>query len=137
MYVAPVPGTARGTFIADNFFFDGKRIERLTLKFANGKLTTMTAKSDVTALKERYMAAPEGRDVFAALDIGINPGIKAPRSSRLVTWVAAGTISVGIGNNQWAGGENDVPYGLFAHLPNATLTVDDVALVQSGKLVMP
>ncbi len=135
VYVTPVPGTANGTFIAETFFFEGKLIERLKLQFKNGELTSMTAKGDITALKERYDAAPSGRDVFAALDIGINPNIKTPARSRLVTWMAAGTISVGIGGNTWAGGENDVPYGLFAHLTNGTLTVDGRKLIDQGKLL--
>lgn len=31
VFVTPVPGTAKGTFVTDDFFFEGKRIERLTL----------------------------------------------------------------------------------------------------------
>ncbi len=135
VYVTPVPKTARGTFVADTFFFEGKRIDGLKLVFSEGKLTSMTAQSDITALRERYDAAPAGRDVFAALDIGINPDVKAPTGSRMVTWMAAGTISIGIGNNTWAGGDNDVPFDLFAHLTNGKLTVDRQTLVDRGKLL--
>ncbi len=135
VYVTPVPNTARGTFVADNFFFEGKQIKGLKLMFRDGKLTSMTAKSDITALQERYQAAPEGRDVFAAIDIGINPDVQTPSGSRMVTWMAAGTISIGIGNNTWAGGENDVPFDLFAHLTNGKLTVDRQTLVDRGKLL--
>ena len=135
VYVTPVPNTARGTFVADNFFFEGKQIKGLKLMFRDGKLTSMTAKSDITALQERYQAAPEGRDVFAAIDIGINPDVQTPSGSRMVTWMAAGTISIGIGNNTWAGGENDVPFNLFAHLTNGKLTVDRQTIVDRGKLL--
>lgn len=135
VYVTPVPKTARGTFVADTFFFEGKQIKGLKLMFSEGKLTSMTAKSDITALQERYQAAPEGRDVFAALDIGINPNVQTPRGSNMVTWMAAGTISIGIGNNTWAGGDNDVPFDLFAHLTNGKLTVDKQTLVDRGKLL--
>ena len=69
VYVTPVPKTARGTFVADTFFYEGKRIDGLKLTFSEGKLTSMTAQGDITALRERYQAAPEGRDVFAAIDI--------------------------------------------------------------------
>ena len=135
VYVTPVPKTARGTFVADTFFFEGKRIDGLKLMFREGKLTSMTAQSDITALRERHQAAPEGRDVFAAIDIGINPNVQVPKASRMVTWMAAGTISIGIGNNTWAGGDNDVPFDLFAHLANGKLVVDKQTLVDQGKLL--
>jgi leucyl aminopeptidase (aminopeptidase T) len=137
VYQTPVPGTAQGTFIADTFFFEGRRIDGLKLTFKNGKLTSMTAKSDITALKELHNAAPRGRDVLAFMDIGINPNVQAPAGSRLVTWMGAGTISIGIGGNTWAGGENDVAYGLYAHLLDGTLALDGKKLVDRGQLIAP
>ena len=136
VYLTPVPGSANGKFVAETFFFQGKRIDDLTLMFDNGKLTRMTANSDIKALKERYNAAPSGRDVFAAVDIGINRNVEAPAGGRFVSWMAAGTISIGTGNNQWAGGENDVPFDLFAHLTNGTLTLDGKKVVDQGKLLV-
>ncbi len=134
VYLAPVPGTARGTFVADAFSYQGKRIEKLTLVFADGRLTSMTAASDIADLKERFEAAQEGRDLFGALDIGINESVAAPAGSRVATWRGAGTISVGIGGNTWAGGDNEVPYGLYAHLLSGTLSVDGKPVVEGGKL---
>ena len=138
VYMTPATGTAEGTFVADTFFFEGKLIEGLTLAFRGGKLTSMTAKTEnagFKALKERYQAAPAGRDIFAAIDIGINPDIKAPRASRMVTWMGAGTISIGAGGNTWAGGDNDVPFDVFAHLLGGTLTIDGEMIVDRGKLL--
>jgi leucyl aminopeptidase (aminopeptidase T) len=134
VYVTPVPGTANGTFVADNFFFEGEHIEGLTFKFTNGKLASLSAKNDMTTLQRRYDAAPAGREVFAALDIGINPAVSAPSGSRMVTWMGSGTISVGVGGNAWAGGDNHTPFDIFAHLPNGTLTIDGTPLITQGKL---
>jgi len=50
--------------------------------------------------------------------------------SKMVAWMPSGMITVGIGNNTWAGGENNVSYGLSTHLPNSTLTVDGENLVK-------
>ncbi|MHC4768747.1 MAG: aminopeptidase [Planctomycetota bacterium] len=133
VYVTPVPGTAEGTFVAGTFFFEGQRIEGLELRFSDGKLVSMKAKGDITALKQRYDAAPAGRELFAVLDIGINPDIQEAAGSHMVTWMGAGTISIGIGGNTWAGGENDVPYGLYAHLVDGTLAIDGKKLVDGGK----
>ncbi len=136
VYLAPVPGTAQGTFVADSFSYEGKPIDGLTLKFEKGKLTSFTAKkdADLKLLRERYNAAPAGKELFGGLDLGINTSVKAPAGSRFVSWVAAGTISIGAGNNIWAQGDNDVPFGIYAHLPGGTLTVDGKPLIENGKL---
>lgn len=138
VYLAPVPGSANGTFIADTFYYEGKLIEGLKLVFKDGKLTSLTAnpKSDISLLEKRRQAAPApGRDQFAAIDIGINPALEVPKNGRFVSWIASGTISVGFGGNTWAGGENDVPFDVSAHLPNGTLTVDGRKLIDQGKLI--
>jgi len=135
VYLTPATGTANGTFIADTFFYEGKLIEGLNLTFANGKLTDMTAKGDLAAVKKLYDTAPTGKDVFGFVDIGINRNIKAPANSRMVSWMGAGNISIGIGGNTWAGGDNPVAYDLSAHLVGGTLTVDGKAIVEKGNLL--
>jgi hypothetical protein len=111
-------------------------LDGLTLKFEKGKLTSFTAKkdADLKLLRERYNAAPAGKELFGAIDLGINPSVKAPAGSRFMSWVAAGTISIGAGNNIWAQGENDVSFGIYAHLPGGALTVDGKPLIENGKL---
>jgi aminopeptidase len=137
VYVTPVAGTAQGQVVLDRHFFQGQPIEGLTLTFEAGKLSTMTAASDLTALKAYYDAAGEGKDAFAVIDVGINPNVTVPPDSRMVAWMPAGMVTVSLGNNQWAGGDNTVSYGLPGHIPGATLTVDGVPLVQDGQLQVP
>ncbi|TWT40354.1 Thermophilic metalloprotease (M29) [Phycisphaerae bacterium RAS1] len=135
VYLAAAPGTATGTFIADTFFHEGTLIEGLKLEFKNGKLTSFTAaKGDLGELKKRYEAAPAGRDDFAAIDIGVNPNVSIPAGSKMVSWVAAGTITVGFGGNAWAGGENTCPFEVSCHLNGGTLTADGTPVVEKGAL---
>jgi leucyl aminopeptidase (aminopeptidase T) len=134
-YLAPVPGTATGTFVADHYFFEGKPIEGLKLEFKAGKLTAMSAKGDITPLKKLYDAAPAGRDDFAFVDVGINPSVEIPKDSKLVTWMAAGSISIGAGGNTWAGGDNTCPFDLYATINGGTLTADGKPVVEQGTLV--
>ena len=68
---------------------------------------------------------------------GINPGIKVPEGSPVNIWSRAGAVTVGVGNNTWAGGDNGTPFGLTPEVPKATLTVDGKELVKDGKLVGP
>lgn len=135
VYLTPVPGTGDGTVVVDQFFFQGKTIDGLRLGFKGGKLTSMTAKNGLEPLQAAYDAAGPGKDVLGVIDIGINPGIKSPDGSPVHVWGKAGTVTVSVGGNTWAGGNNQVSFGLPAYSPGSTLTVDGKALVQDGKLV--
>jgi hypothetical protein len=86
------------------------------------------------AMKAGYDAAAEGKDLFSAVDFGINPNVKLPESSSIATWIPAGTVTVGVGNNVWAGGENNTPYGYFVGLPGTTVTLDGKTIVEAGQL---
>ena len=134
VYLAPVPGTAEGKAVIDTHFFQGGEVRGLTLIFKAGKLTSMTAKSGLEPLKALYDAAGPGKDVFAFIDIGINPNVRLVPGSRMVNFVPAGMVTVGIGDNFWAGGENNVGYFMHNFLPGSTLEVDGKVLVEKGVL---
>lgn len=129
------PGSASGTVVLDDFEYQGTPIEGLTLTFANGRMTAMNASAGVAAIQPEYDAAPAGKDLFGAFDIGLNPGVQATPENRLRTWVAAGIVTVGIGDDSWAGGSNRVLYGLYGHIVGATVTVDGTPIVENGRLV--
>ena len=133
-YISPVPGTAEGKVVVDRQFFQDKEILGLTLTFKAGKLTSMTAKSGIEPLKAYYDAAGPGKEDFAFLDLGINPQVKIKPGSKLVAWMPAGMVTVGIGNNQWAGGENKNAFSLPTFLPGSTVKVDGKVVVENGTL---
>jgi leucyl aminopeptidase (aminopeptidase T) len=135
VYITPVAGTAEGKIVRPREYFQGKEIQHLTLTFVGGKLTSMTGSgAGFEPLKALYDAAGEGKDVFAIVDLGINPNVKLPANSVIGTWVPAGTITVGMGNNIWAGGTNKVPYGYFVSLPGTTVTLDGKVIIENGQL---
>lgn len=133
-YLAPVPGTAEGTVIVDRQFYQGKEILGLAMTFKAGKLTSMTAKSGLEPLKKMYDAAGSGKDEFAFIDIGLNPNVPIKPGSKMVAWMPAGMVTIGIGNNVWAGGENKAAYSMSSFLPGSTLTVDGKVVVENGVL---
>ena len=135
VYLTPVPGTGEGTVVADQFFWEGNTIKGLRLEFKGGKLTSMTAKEGLEPLQAAYDAAGAGKDLLGVIDIGINPGIKLPEQSPVHVWSKAGTVTVWIGGNAWAGGDNQAPFGMAVYSPGSTATVNGKALVQDGKLV--
>jgi len=134
VYVTPVPGTGDGKVLVPVAFWEGQLIRKLELSFKGGKLVVMTAESGLDRLQTVYKAAGDGKDQIGAIDIGINPAVVSPRDSLLVSYVAAGTVTIALGNNTWAGGDNGVHFGLSCHLPGCTLNVDGKAVVEEGKL---
>ena len=134
VYLAPVAGTANGKVVVDNFSMMGKQIEGLVLEFKNGKLVSMDAKTNLDVIKKYYKTDEKGLDEFSVVDFGINPNVAIPKGSKLLNWVPAGMITLGIGNNQWAGGSNDADNGLSFFVPGSTVKLDGKTLVDNGKL---
>lgn len=134
VYLAPVPGTAEGTLVIDRQLYQGAEITGLTLTFKAGKLTSMTAKAGLEALKADYDTAPAGKDVFGFVDLGINPNVKVPPGTKLVSYLPAGMLMIALGGNQWAMGENTIVWALQMFLPEATVKLDGKALVEKGAL---
>jgi len=133
--VTPLPGTAEGKVVVNRDFFEGKEIQNLTVTFAGGKITSMTGSGPgFDALKADYEARGTGKELFGFIDLGINPNVRLSPSSKLGNWVPAGSVTVGAGNNTWAGGDNNVSSGWTGFLPGSTLTVDGKVLVENGVL---
>lgn len=133
-YLVPVAGTAEGTFVSDKIFFLGQPVEGLKLEFKGGKLTSMTAASGLEPVKAAYDAAGAGKDMLSVVDIGLNSSLKVPADNPIQVWSKAGRVTVVIGGNTWAGGSNQVNFGLSPASAGATVTVDGKPLVQDGKL---
>lgn len=131
-----VRGSANGKLVQATNFYRSKPVDNLTLEFKDGKLVSMTgAGAGFTDLKAEYDAITvAGKDEFGAFDLGINPNIRSPAEAKVGNWVPAGMVTLGFGNDLWAGGGNNVPFSQDVHLAGATVTVDGAALVDKGEL---
>lgn len=136
VFVTPVPGTATGKVVEPRSFFRGKQVDDLTLTFAEGKLTGMTGSGPGFAdMKAAYDATDDARkDLFGYVDLGINPNIKLAAESKIGNWVPAGAVTLGMGNNLWAGGDNSVPYQHDISQQGSTVTLDGKVIVENGAL---
>ena len=135
VYSTPVAGSAEGTVVVDRYVFQGQDITGLKLTFKAGKCTDMSAKGGpIDKLKAQYAAATPGKDALALIDVGINEGMKLPKESKLLAWMPAGMVTIGLGGNAWAGGDNNSSFFLPGFLPGSTLTLDGKALVENGAL---
>ena len=52
----------------------------------------------------------------------------------MTPWMASGMITIGVGLNDWAGGDNTSEFWLYTHMPQASLTVDGKRLIERGIL---
>jgi aminopeptidase len=135
VYVAAVPDSAEGKVVIDRYFYMGKMIEGLTLTFKAGKMTAMSAKSGDERLQAAYKAsAGPGKDRFAIIDFGINPNVRIPENSKLLSYMPAGMVTITTGNDTWAGGDNNSTFGLAGFLPRSTVRVDNRVIVENGAL---
>jgi len=135
VYCAPVQGTAEGKVVVTRDFYEGQEITDLTLTFVGGKLTSLSGSGPGFAkLKAQYEATGPGKEFFAFVDFGINPSFSIPAASKLGNWIPAGMVTVGVGNNTWAGGDNNITYGMTNFLPGSTVTLDGKTVVENGVL---
>ena len=133
--VITAANSGTGKFIIEKQFYQGKEVNKLTLNFENGKLTSFTGEGPgFAALEADYKLAGEGKDLLSFIDIGINPSYTLAPSSKLGNWVSAGMVTVGSGNNAWAGGTNGATGGVAGHLAGCTVKVDGKTIVDAGAL---
>lgn len=132
VYFVPAAGSAEGKVVDDRFTFDGKELTGLTADIKAGKATSVNAKTGWDAIKAVWDAAGPGKSEVGVIDFGCNPSVKS--TGKVETWVSAGTVTVLLGGNIWAGGNNKEPFGVPMNLPGATVTVDGKAVIENGAL---
>jgi aminopeptidase len=133
--VITAAGSGTGKFVIEKDYFQGKEMHNVVLNFENGKLTSMTGEGDgFAAMKASYDAFGEGKDLLSYVDIGINPSYALAPTSKLGNWVSAGMVSVGTGNNMWAGGTNNATGAAGGHLAGCTVKIDGKVVVENGGL---
>jgi leucyl aminopeptidase (aminopeptidase T) len=135
-YLVPVAGSGTGKVVIKQTIWEGKEINDLTIIFKNGKVEAMSAKPGpgFDRFQAAYKVAGLGKDELSVLDIGLNPNVKLPAKCKDGQFMAAGIVTVSIGGNIWAGGENKCPFGRPLFIRDATMSVDGIELVKVGVL---
>jgi leucyl aminopeptidase (aminopeptidase T) len=135
-YVILTPGSATGKLTMDRSWYRDHPITKLQVDVGAGKVSRLTAASGVATLQADYDKAGSGKDQVGVLDIGLNPAIHPPAGSHIQPWSQSGVVTLAIGNNQWAGGDNTGEFALAIQLADATLVIDGKTLVDHGKLAL-
>lgn len=134
VWVAPVEESARGTFVSDLGLPQvGRLIEGLSWTFRDGHVVEIDAKRNLAGSQVGWETATGARDMFASLALGLNPRMKP---GFLHNPVAAGAVTVGIGENRALGGKNESSYGFISSLGSATVEIGGRVVIDRGKWVV-
>jgi hypothetical protein len=139
--VAPVEESVQGRLVYPVSAWSGHTVSGAQLTFEAGTITRITADSGEDYLQAELAAAPKEALRFGQFALGFNPLLALPDDN--AAWLpyfgyGAGVVRLGIGDNQELGGA--VTGGYFRWrdlLIDATVTLDGVVWVQSGKLIQP
>ena len=99
-----------------------------------GKVVSLEAKANGDSLQADFKAAAEGKDRCGVIDVGINPNVRPPAGGKVLTYMQAGMVSLSIGNDTWAAGDDNSPFSLGCFLPGSTLAVDGKVIVEKGEI---
>ena len=136
VYTCVDTASAEGTVVVPKTTFRGNVIKNLKLVFSNGHLLRLSADENEDKVLDYFEQGTGAKDIFSIIDIGINPDSHLLPGSDYRSFEMAGMVSVGIGDNAWAGGDLISDIGLIYHLADVTLSVDENKLVDNGKLVI-
>jgi leucyl aminopeptidase (aminopeptidase T) len=132
VYVAPIETSANGMLAVDEF--RDYKIKNLELHFREGKVVNFKAERGSDVFRKLLDKAEGDKDRIAELGIGINYGVRLT-GYRMYDEKALGTAHIAIGNNTQLGGVNksSIHWDFILHNPN--IEVDDMPLMEKGKLV--
>jgi aminopeptidase len=135
VYTTPVAGSAEGKIVIAQSFFRGKEINNVAIIIVGGKVTSITGSGPgFEEWKKAYDAVTDpGKDLVSFIDFGINPNLKIWPASKVGNWVQAGMVTIGTGNNLWAGGDNKAGFDVGDHLPGCTVTLDGKTIIEKGE----
>src|SRR2546425_272789 len=111
----------------------GRSIRRLRWEFRDGRLTAFDGDANAKALAAVYANATGDKDRVAGLSIGLNP--KAALGF-LQNAIVGGAVTIGVGANEDLGGVNKSSFFFPVTVPNATLEIDGLSLVQNGRIAV-
>jgi aminopeptidase len=132
----PVPGSAEGKVVVDRIHLRDGEVSGMTVTFKAGKVASMTAQPGAMwdLLRSLYDGAGPRKNELGSIDLGVNPSVTVPKGSKLLTWIPAGMVTLTLGWNLDAGGDNASAFASVWHLPGSTVLVDGKPLVENGVL---
>ncbi|MDH3645881.1 MAG: aminopeptidase [Gammaproteobacteria bacterium] len=132
-YACVEPGSANGTVVVERTMFRGVPVENLRMTFENGRMSKMSADKNGDQLKEYFASTTDNTAELSIVDIGVNPQSQ-PLGRDYRSWEMGGMTSIALGNNAWAGGDNDADGTFNVHLAGTTVDVGGTRVTSAGEL---
>lgn len=106
------------------------------LRFKNGRVSEIFAKSGVDELKAMFDAHSGEARRISHIGVGLNPALDNPLGWTLVDENMAGHVFVAFGENRYMGGKNASSLNVDFSIAGATLEMDRKIVVETGALVV-
>ncbi len=133
-YACVKAGSANGKLVVPWTQFRGLAVKNLELTFENGRVAELSADTHQEVLQEYLASSSESLRELSIVDLGMNSESRTPAGSSYKSWEMGGMVTLGLGNNGWAGGSNDSDGALSLHVTGSTLSIDGDTVVEAGKL---
>ena len=135
-YIAPQEGTANGIIVVDDCITNlGKLDEPITLTVEKGQVVKAEGGKAAEVFWDILQLGGKGATNLGELGIGTN-------DSGVITGISLadekilGNVHIGLGDNMNFGGRVDSKCHLDCVLTKATLYLDDVLVVENGKIIV-
>jgi len=133
-YIAPVENSVNGVLVVDGSLLSKLVREPVRLTFEKGRLSKVEGGAEARELENLLRElADEGAYRVGELGIGTNP--RARVTGRILEdEKALGTVHIALGKNTDFGGANESKIHEDAVILNAALWLDDLPVLQAGRL---
>ncbi len=126
--------SARGTFVGNHTVYPSSGpADGIRWEFRRGHLQDYAWGKGAKAFEKAYRAAPRnGRDRLSFVSIGLNPelaGCPQMEDQEL------GAVLLRLGGNAFSGGQNPNPFGYWAVVTGADLSIDGRPVLKAGAIV--
>lgn len=132
VYTTVVESRTQGTIL----FPKAGPAKNVEFRFEDGRIVDITAETGGAQL-EAWLDSHSGDPRRVGhIGIGLNPYLDQPVGWTFVDHCAHGFVWISLGENQYMGGSNESSLNVDFELPEATVWIDDTAVVLDGKVVI-
>ena len=129
IYIAPIEDSGEGSLFLDQFRFEGKTYENMTLYFEKGYLSA----SDNKSFQKVLEGLPETGRMLCELGIGLNDEVDFLIGYAAYDEKCLGTAHIAVGMNQMFGGKNGAPVHIdFVFKPEKILLDNKIIMTKQG-----
>ena len=129
IYIAPIEDSGEGSLFLDQFRFEGKTYENMTLYFEKGYLS----KADNTDFQTVLEGLPETARMLCEFGIGLNDEVDFLIGYAAYDEKCLGTAHIAVGMNQMFGGKNAAPVHIdFVFKPDKILLDNKIIMTYHG-----